>query len=1145
MTTLAEHIIVVGAKNRPPMLEKSMYDSWASRIRLFIKGKKHGRMMLDSIDNGPLVYPTFEENRQTRPMKYSELTEAQQLQDECDVQATNIILHGLPPDVLYNLFVKFAYVQGETLKFVTEVRFAKSLNTTNYDQLYAYLSQHERHANEVRITREIYPDPFALVSNSTTLYNPSQSPQHSGSLTYPPPQQFTPVYAAPIHHQHHHTLINLQQHSVSHQPFISPSVTQQSQAEFPQLDSSLVVPMFQQGDDLIECINKAMAFLFTVASRFPPSNNQLKISSNPRNQATIQDGRVIVQQVQGRQTQSYAGTGNKGIDTTSKGNYIAGQPRVVKCYNCQREGHMARQCTQPKRPRNAAWFKEKLMLAEAQEADLDAYDSDCDDLSSAKVVLMANLSSCDPEVLFEVFQIVLWYLDSGCSKHMTRNRSQLINFVSKFLGTVRFGNDHIAKIIGYGDYQMVKFLHANDEVLEFVIKFLKMIQVRLNATVRNIRTDNGTEFVNQTLRDYYEEVRISHQTSVARTPQQNGIVKRQNRTLVEAARTMLIFSKALLFLWAKAVMTACYIKNRSLIIKRHNRTPYELIHDRKHDLSYLHLFGALCYSTNDGEDLGKLKPKADIGIFVGYALVKKAFRIYNKRTRMIIETIHVDFDVLIAMASEQFSSGPEPKLLTPGKKKKRKKIDKTKENKKHQFRIRAKHYFFNSYLNPQPCVNPQVPTVIAPKPAISTGTPSSTIIDQDVPSTSTSQTTPKTPSPVIPYGVKEADYDIEVAHIDDNPSVEFPIPERSFEESFTQSYKDVLTESCWIEAMQEELNEFEHFEIWELTPCPDRVMGITLKWIYNVKLDELGGILKNKARLVARGYRQEEGIDFEESFAPVARLEAIRIFIAFAAHMNMIVYQMDVKIAFLNGILREEVFVSQPDGFVDPENPNHVYKLNKALYGLKQAPRAWYNLLSSFLLSQKFTKGTIDPTLFVKREGKDILLVQIYIDDIIFASTKPDICETPIGIFLNQSKYALESIKKYGMETCGPTDTPMVEKSKMDGDPQGKSIDPTRYHGMIDTLMYLTASRPDLVFVVCMCARYQEKPTEKNLHAVKRIFQYLRETINMGMWYSKDSCIALTTFVDADHAGCQDTKKSTSESMQLLGDRLVSWPSKK
>ncbi|GKD33705.1 hypothetical protein Tco_1249214 [Tanacetum coccineum] len=197
MTTLAEHIIVAGAENLPPMLEKSMYDSWASRIRLFIKGKKHSRVMLDSINNGPLVYLTIKENG------------------------------------LYNLFDKFAYVQGETLKFVTDVKLAKSLYTTNYDQLYAYLSQHERHANEVHIMRERYSDPLALVANTLTLYNPSQSPQHSGSSMYPPPQQFILVYAAPIHHQYHHTPVNPQQHSVSPQPFISPSVTQHSQADFP------------------------------------------------------------------------------------------------------------------------------------------------------------------------------------------------------------------------------------------------------------------------------------------------------------------------------------------------------------------------------------------------------------------------------------------------------------------------------------------------------------------------------------------------------------------------------------------------------------------------------------------------------------------------------------------------------------------------------------------------------------------------------------------------------------------------------------------------------------------------------------------------------------------------------------------------
>nr|GEX91646.1 hypothetical protein [Tanacetum cinerariifolium] len=238
----------------------------------------------------------------------------------------------------------------------------------------------------------------------------------------------------------------------------------------------------------------------------------------------------------------------------------------------------------------------------------------------------------------------------------------------------------------------------------------------------------------------------------------------------------------------------------------------------------------------------------------------------------------------------------------------------------------------------------------------------------------------------------------------------------------TCTYKEALTQSCWIEAIQEELNEFERLDVWELVPRPDQVMVITLKWIYKVKLDELGGILKNKARLVARGYRQEEGIDFEESFAPVARLEAIQIFLAYAAHKNMVV---------------------QPDGFVDLDNPNHVYKLKKALYGLKQAPRAWYNMLSSFLLSQDFSKGSVDPTLFIRKNGNDLLLMSMMGKISFFLGLQ--ISQSLRGIFINQSKYALEPLKKYGFESCDPVDTPMVEKSKLDEDKEGKVIDPSHY----------------------------------------------------------------------------------------------------
>nr|GEY61885.1 retrovirus-related Pol polyprotein from transposon TNT 1-94 [Tanacetum cinerariifolium] len=368
----------------------------------------------------------------------------------------------------------------------------------------------------------------------------------------------------------------------------------------------------------------------------------------------------------------------------------------------------------------------------------------------------------------------------------------------------------------------------------------------------------------------------------------------------------------------KAVVTACFTQNRSIIRLRHGKTSYELLHSKLPDLSFFHVFSALCYLTKDSKNL---------------------------------ETIHVDFDELTAMASEQSSSGPALNDMTPGTISSG--LVRTSSSSTSYVPPSRNDWdflfqpMFDELVNPPPSVVNQAPEVIAPISEVipqvdadSIGSPSSTTVDQDAPSPN-----------------------MEVAHMGNDSLLGVPIPE-------------ALTQACWIEAMQEELNEFERLEVWELVPRPDQVM--------------------------------EEWIDFEESFAPVARLEAIRIFLAYAAHKNMVVYQMDVKTAFLNGNLWEEVYVSQLDGFVDPNNPNHVYKLKKALYGLKQAPRAWYNMLSSFMLSQDFSKGSVDPTLFIRRNGNDLLL-------------------------------------KYGFESCDQVDTPMVEKSKLDEDRKGKDLDPSHY----------------------------------------------------------------------------------------------------
>nr|GFA44959.1 retrovirus-related Pol polyprotein from transposon TNT 1-94 [Tanacetum cinerariifolium] len=371
------------------------------------------------------------------------------------------------------------------------------------------------------------------------------------------------------------------------------------------------------------------------------------------------------------------------------------------------------------------------------------------------------------------------------------------------------------------------------------------------------------------------KVGISHETSVARSPQQNGVVERRNHTLIKAGRTMLIYAKALLFLWAEAVATSCCTKNRSLIRLRHGKTPYELLHEKPPDVSFFHEFGALYYPTNYSENLGLMT--------------------ITPPSTPFVPPSRTDWDIL-------FQSLFNELLIHPP-----------------------------SVDHPAPEVIALIAEVVAPEPAASTSSPSLTTIDQDAPSPSNSQTTPKTQSPVIPNDVKEENRDLDVAHMNNDPFFGILVLEVPSNQSLsTVSTRLQLHEQalfCYYDAFLTDVEPKTYKDALNQSYCIE---------IYKVKQDELGGILKNKARLVARGYCQKEGIDFEDSFAPVARLEAIRI-LAFAAHMNMVVYQMDVKTAFLNGNLREKIYVSQPDGFVDTDNLNHVYKLKKALYGLKQA----------------------------------------------------------------------------------------------------------------------------------------------------------------------------------------------------------------
>ncbi|GJU24997.1 putative ribonuclease H-like domain-containing protein [Tanacetum coccineum] len=355
-----------------------------------------------------------------------------------------------------------------------------------------------------------------------------------------------------------------------------------------------------------------------------------------------------------------------------------------------------------------------------------------------------------------------------------------------------------------------------------------------------------------------------------------------------------------------------------------------------------------------------------------------------------------------------------------------------------------------------------------------------------------------------------------------------------------------LEDPSWIEAMQEELLQFQLQKVWTLVNLPNGKRAIGTKWVFRNKKDERGIVVRNKARLVAQGYTQEEGIDYDEVFAPVARIEAIRLFLAYASFMGFIVYQMDVKSAFLYGTIEEEVYVCQPPGFEDPQFPDKVYKVEKALYGLHQAPRAWYETLSTYLIENRFRRGTIDKTLFIKKDKGDILLVQVYVDDIIFGSTKKSLCDEfeglmhkrfqmssmgeltfflgfqvqqkKDGIFISQDKYVANILKKFNFTTVKTASTPTEPNKLLAG---------------------------DIMFVVCACARFQVTPKMSHLHVVKRIFRYLKGQPKLGLWYPRDSPFDLEAFSDSDYAGASLDRKSTTGGCQFLGKRLISWQCKK
>ncbi|GKA76740.1 retrovirus-related pol polyprotein from transposon TNT 1-94 [Tanacetum coccineum] len=1417
MTTLAEHIIVARAKNRPPMLEKSMYDSWVSRIHLFIKGKKHSRMMLDAIDNGPLVYPTVEENGQTRPRKYFELTEAQQLQDDYDVQATNIILHGLPPDVytlvnhqdaakdiwdrvkmlmkgtelsyqerecrLYNLFDKFAHV-SEWSKFVTDVKLAKSLYTTNYDQLYAYISQHERHANEVHISHERYSNSLTFVANSPTLYNPTQSPQHSG-------------------------------------------------------------------EDPIECINKAMAFLSAIASIFPPLNNQLRTSSNPRNQATIQDGRVTIQRVQGRQNQSYVGIGNKEIATTSKGNVVASPPRVVKCYNCQGEGHMERQSF--------------------QTDELDAYDSDYDDLSLAKAVLMAKLSSCDPIVLSDVpysesYQNDIINQDVQEMPHS--KQTHVDDFEDNERHNVKQMTDHIAHLDK--ENQTNKMVNESLTVeLERYKERITIFEQRLNVDL-NQREKLIDSQMNDLIRDrnaklvtFQQEIDTLKETLSNNVKEKDSLSKTltvfkteskekdskyiENEIVLEKQNIELVIAKehAVISMIDDEETLILEEESRSKMLDKQNDPisiekkikisliDYLKLNNIKEDFgkcfvtqkelsaeqafehydSLIAQINAKSLETSDlkaqfqekvfaittlKNELRKLKGKNVVNTAVSKPNATVAPGMFKLDIEPISSRLKNNRDAdkeLLVYASQTCPNSPKPN---------EKLVAVTPMNKDKRVRF-AEPVTFSSNIPKQ---TDSLKTKDSNKPLLtSIGVKPTTSASGSKPSGNTKNNRITRPprsnqknkvedhsrkvksslnktnsvfesisNALVKHSVKNAKFEYicaicnkclfdanhdmclinfvkdvnvrskskskrnkmrkawkptrkvftdigykwkptgrfftivgnscpltritpkKIVHLKKttSKSVEIPKPEIKGSNAL-----DVPSSSSLVNDRNDQVAKIMGYGDYQQGNAPETQIctqfllltcerllrcllskaSKTKSWLWHRRLSHLNfGTLNKLAKDgLARGipklkFQKDHmcsacalGKSKKSSHQPKA--EDTNQEKLYLLHMDLCG---PMRVESINGkkYILDTLFQPLFDEYFNPptiavsivpvaaapravdiadspvstsidqdapsssipstQEQEHSPIISQSVEELPKTPLFHDDPLHEFLHEDSTSQGSSSnvrsshiPFELISRWTKDHPIANVIGDpsrsvstrkqlktdamwcyfDAFLTSVEPNnfkksmtepswidamqekgidfeesfapvarieairifmttkfkmsmmgqmsfflglqISQSPIGIFLNQLKYAYEIIKKYGLLTSDSVDTPMVEKNKLDEDLQGTPVDATLYCGMIGSLMYLTSNRPDLIYAVCLCAQYHAKPTEKHLNAVKRIFRYLKGTINMGLWYSKDTDMSLIAYSDADHAGCQDTRRSTSGSAQFLGDKLVSWSSKK
>lgn len=710
--------------------------------------------------------------------------------------------------------------------------------------------------------------------------------------------------------------------------------------------------------------------------------------------------------------------------------------------------------------------------------------------------------------------------------------------------------------------------------------FHKMVEVQFKKQIKRIRCDNGGEFTSGDMMEFYNKKGILLETSCPHTPQQNGVVERKHRHLLETARALRFEANLPKRFWGECVLTAAYIINRlpSKVLK--NKTPYELIWDEKPDYGILRIFGCLVFFKNNNTKGDKFEERGKSGVFLGYPPGTKGYKILDLKTRKIVVSRDVHFH------EEIFPF-------------------KTMQNYDEIFEEPQIHHdcscepIPNESLNeqsaqPEAEPNSEMGPEMAPVEDETETQPNDEVthnVDVVEPQTNARPARTKTqPS-------KLKDFVVQVPPSVQHPTstsnqvastVSYPISNfvsyknfstnhMAFLTAITQndepkSFKQASQDARWREAMQKEIKALEKNGTWSLENLPKGKRAIDSKWVYKIKYKPNGEVERYKARLVAKGFTQMEGVDYHDTFAPVAKLVTVRTLLAIAVKRDWIIHQLDVNNAFLHGDLDEEVYMKIPQGFSNNDE-TRVCRLRKSLYGLKQASRNWYHKFATFLVNLNFRQSKADHSLFLYNDKSVMIVVLIYVDDVIITGncltkiqevkTKLDhefsikdlgvlkyflgieVARTNDGLVLSQRKYVLDILKDSGKLGCKPSSFPIEHGLKLDKGEKEQSVDANQYRRLIGRLLYLQATRPDITYTVNILSQFVADPRSVHLEAADRVLRYLKATPGQGILLARMGDPILTAYCDSDWLGCPYTRRSRTGYILLLGGSPISWKTKK